>query len=156
MTDTDLLSQVIGTIDPGTKVLRGLYRSGRLLLALPTQKEAAMRALRLYQPQRLVARVLVAALRGLGHAGWQNRILPCLRISQAPTRSVQLLAADSAAEPVPGASDRRHHDPGTGADTPEQLAAAWAQVSDRSGEQVPASGAAQGGNEVTLAMAARR
>ena len=45
---------------------------------------------------------------------------------------------------------------GTGADTPEQLAAAWAQVSDRAGEQVPASGAAQGGNEVTLAMAARR
>lgn len=80
MTDSELLSQVIGTIDPGTKVLRGLYRSGRLLLALPTQKEAAMRALRLYQPQRLVARVLVAALRGLGHAGWQNRILPSLRI----------------------------------------------------------------------------
>ena len=45
---------------------------------------------------------------------------------------------------------------GTGADTPEQLAAAWAQVSDRNGEQVPASGAAQGGNEVTLALAARR
>ena len=45
---------------------------------------------------------------------------------------------------------------GTGADTPEQLAAAWAQVSDRDGEQVPASGAAQGGNEVTLALAARR
>jgi NAD(P)-dependent dehydrogenase (short-subunit alcohol dehydrogenase family) len=45
---------------------------------------------------------------------------------------------------------------GTGADTAEQLAAAWAQVSDRSGEQVPASGAAQGGNEVTLALAARR
>ena len=45
---------------------------------------------------------------------------------------------------------------GTGADTAEQLAAAWAQVSDRAGEQVPASGAAQGGNEVTLAMAARR
>lgn len=45
---------------------------------------------------------------------------------------------------------------GTGADTPEQLAAAWAQVSDRDGEQVPGSGAAQGGNEVTLAMAARR
>jgi len=45
---------------------------------------------------------------------------------------------------------------GTGADVPEQLAAAWAQVSDRQGEQVPASGAAQGGNEVTQAMAARR
>jgi hypothetical protein len=44
---------------------------------------------------------------------------------------------------------------GTSADTPEQLAAAWAQVSDRTGEQVPASGAAQGSNEVTKAFAAR-
>ena len=45
---------------------------------------------------------------------------------------------------------------GTAADTPEQLAAAWAQVSDRSGDQVPASGTAQGSNEVSLAVAARR
>ena len=45
---------------------------------------------------------------------------------------------------------------GTGADTPEQLAAAWAQVSDRNGEQVPGSGSAQGGNEVAKALAARR
>ncbi|WP_395699904.1 SDR family NAD(P)-dependent oxidoreductase [Aquabacterium sp.] len=39
-------------------------------------------------------------------------------------------------------------------DTPERLAAAWAQVSDRAGETVPASGAAQGTNEVGQAMAA--
>jgi len=45
---------------------------------------------------------------------------------------------------------------GTAADTPEQLAAAWARVSDRSGEQVPGSGAAQGTNEVAQALAARR
>ena len=45
---------------------------------------------------------------------------------------------------------------GSGADTPEQLAAAWARVADRNGDQVPASGAAQGHNEVTQALAARR
>jgi hypothetical protein len=45
---------------------------------------------------------------------------------------------------------------GTTPDTPERLAAAWDQVSDRSGSQVPASGAAQGGNEVTQALAAKR
>ena len=45
---------------------------------------------------------------------------------------------------------------GMGPDVPEQLAAAWAQVSERQGEQVPASGAAQGCNEVTQALAARR
>jgi NAD(P)-dependent dehydrogenase (short-subunit alcohol dehydrogenase family) len=45
---------------------------------------------------------------------------------------------------------------GLGPDVPEQLAAAWDRVSDRSGAQVPASGAAQGSNELTLALAARR
>ncbi len=45
---------------------------------------------------------------------------------------------------------------GVGPDVPEQLAAAWPRVSERQGEQVPGSGAAQGGNEVTQALAARR
>jgi NAD(P)-dependent dehydrogenase (short-subunit alcohol dehydrogenase family) len=42
---------------------------------------------------------------------------------------------------------------GIGADVPEQLAARLAQVIDRTGEQVPQSGAAQGTNEVSKAMA---
>ncbi len=45
---------------------------------------------------------------------------------------------------------------GNAPDTPERLAAAWSEVSDRTGEQVTASGAAQGSNEVGQAMAARR
>ena len=45
---------------------------------------------------------------------------------------------------------------GAAADSPEQLAAAWARVSDRQGDLVPASGAAQGSQEVKLALAARR
>ncbi|MBP6901932.1 MAG: SDR family NAD(P)-dependent oxidoreductase [Burkholderiaceae bacterium] len=45
---------------------------------------------------------------------------------------------------------------GVTADTPERLAAAWAQVAERSGEIVPASGSAQGSNEVGKALAARR
>ena len=44
---------------------------------------------------------------------------------------------------------------GSAADTPEQLAAAWAQVASRQGDQVPASGAAQGSNEIQRALAAR-
>jgi NAD(P)-dependent dehydrogenase (short-subunit alcohol dehydrogenase family) len=40
---------------------------------------------------------------------------------------------------------------GTGADAPEQLAARLAQVMERSGEIVPASGHAQGANEMRLA-----
>lgn len=45
---------------------------------------------------------------------------------------------------------------GQGDHVPEQLAAQLAQVLDRSGEQVPASGAAQGTLEVGKAMAAAR
>ena len=45
---------------------------------------------------------------------------------------------------------------GAAADTPEQLAAAWAQVSDRQGDAVPASGAAQGHSEIKQALAAQR
>ena len=45
---------------------------------------------------------------------------------------------------------------GVASDTPEQLAAAWAQVIDRQGDQVPASGNAQGSNEVGKALAAQR
>jgi len=44
---------------------------------------------------------------------------------------------------------------GLGDDTPERLAAAWPQVSDRTGEAVPMSGAAQGTNEMGQALAAR-
>ena len=44
---------------------------------------------------------------------------------------------------------------GIGPDAPEQLAARLAEVTDRTGEQVPQSGAAQGSNEVGKAMAAR-
>ncbi len=44
---------------------------------------------------------------------------------------------------------------GMGSDAPEQLAARLAEVVDRQGEQVPASGAAQGALEVQKAMAAR-
>lgn len=45
---------------------------------------------------------------------------------------------------------------GLGADVPEQLAARLAEVTDRTGELVPQSGAAQGTNEVGKALAARK
>ena len=45
---------------------------------------------------------------------------------------------------------------GIGDDVAERLAAAWADAADREGDSVPASGAAQGGNEIEQALAARR
>ena len=44
---------------------------------------------------------------------------------------------------------------GASADVPEQLAAHWAQVTDRQGEQVPGSGMAQGMAELQKALAAQ-
>jgi len=44
---------------------------------------------------------------------------------------------------------------GLGDTVPEQLAARLAEVTERAGEQVPQSGAAQGTNEITKALAAR-
>ena len=62
MTDLELLSRVSGIFDPSVKRMGGLRRGGRLLLALPDGKEAYSKALRLYQPQRPAARMMVAAL----------------------------------------------------------------------------------------------
>ena len=62
MTDPELLSRAVGIFDPNAKRIGGLRRGGRLLLALPDGKEAFARALRLYQPQRPAARMMVAAL----------------------------------------------------------------------------------------------
>ena len=45
---------------------------------------------------------------------------------------------------------------GSAADTPEQLAARLAEVTDRQGDQVPQSGGAQGTNEIGKAIAAQR
>lgn len=44
---------------------------------------------------------------------------------------------------------------GLGDDVPERLAAAWEQVADRSGEQVPANGSAQGTHEVAAVLGGR-
>ena len=46
--------------------------------------------------------------------------------------------------------------PGLTPDTPERLLAALPQMTSRAGETVPQSGAEQGTNEVTQALATRR
>ena len=81
MTDTELLGRVIAVIDPGTVVLHRLSRGGRMLLALPAAREAAARALRLYQPQRRLARGMVSALRGLMRFGLQGWLLPTVHVT---------------------------------------------------------------------------
>ncbi len=76
MTDLELLSSVLGTLDPGASPMSGLHRNGRLLLGIPAHHEAATRALGLYQPQRLAARALTAALRLLARWGLHSWLMP--------------------------------------------------------------------------------
>lgn len=84
MTDAELLSRVFGLLDPGAAGMHGLRRGGRLLLALPKTGEAAARALRLYQPQRRLARWMVAVLHGLARASLQGCLLPKLHLAGEP------------------------------------------------------------------------
>jgi len=84
MTDSELLSRVLGMFDPGAAALRGLRRGGRLLLGLPPDREAARRVLRLYQPQRGLARLAVALLRSAVAVGQHRMILSALRLTAEP------------------------------------------------------------------------
>ncbi|QTN32179.1 phosphotransferase [Akkermansiaceae bacterium] len=76
MTDHEVLVQVLSCIDPSASSLRLVRRNGRILLGLPAVKEPGARALGLYQPQRLLARGMVAAIRRLSRMGLQGFALP--------------------------------------------------------------------------------
>ncbi|MCX6875060.1 MAG: phosphotransferase [Verrucomicrobia bacterium] len=83
MTDTELVSRVIGVFDSGAVEMRGLTRGGRLLLGLPKDRLAAGKALRLYQPQRGMAR-LIAGMLGLGtRTGLHTYLLRRIRVGGA-------------------------------------------------------------------------
>ncbi|MDT7836082.1 SDR family NAD(P)-dependent oxidoreductase [Aquabacterium sp. OR-4] len=73
---------------------------------------------------------------------------------QAPTRAIACAGAGTYAAAHITLTPGQHL--GVSADTPERLAAAWAQINDQAGESVPGSGAEQGRNEVTQALSARR
>ena len=77
-----------------------------------------------------------------------------LASEDAPTRAIACAGAGTFAAANVTLTHGLHL--GLDGDTPERLAAAWARITDRSGDSVPASGAAQGQNEVAQAMAAQR
>jgi hypothetical protein len=85
MTDHELLSRVIACIDSPALDLRLVRRKGQVLLGLPADGEAAARALGLYQPQRSLARLMVAGLRGLASVGLHGSILPKIQPSGGST-----------------------------------------------------------------------
>ena len=79
MTDEEAIDWVCTLFEIRPGYWAKLVRNGCILLALPPTRLGALRALRLYQPQRAKARATVAALRigaGLGLHRW---LLPALR-----------------------------------------------------------------------------
>lgn len=92
MTDDELVARVLGVFDPGTHAMCGLMRGGRLLLSLPTKREAAGRALRLYQPQRRLARSVAALLNVCARVGWHGWLLSRLAFRGEPTAVSPCLA----------------------------------------------------------------
>ena len=81
MSDTDLLERVLGMLDPGARDMGVLRRGGRLLLCLPADRGAAARTLRLYQPQRFLARASVTMVDGLIRCGWHGTMLPKVSVA---------------------------------------------------------------------------
>ncbi len=73
--DRMIVGRVLAALDSSPTRWAGIRKNGRLLLALPADREAARRTLALYQPQRLPARILVALVRGVVSAGF-SRLLP--------------------------------------------------------------------------------
>ena len=77
-----------------------------------------------------------------------------LASADAPSRAIACAGAGTFAAAQVTMTHGMHL--GFDADTPERLAAAWAQVCDRKGDTVPANAGGQGTNEVTQAMASRK
>lgn len=80
MNDNELIARVVDVLDPSSKGWLGLRKGGRLLLALPMSKEAGLKALGLYQPQRLLAKGMVALLEILQKFGCAGFLLSKLKL----------------------------------------------------------------------------
>ena len=86
-----------------------------------------------------------------------DAVVPAMLVAvseQAPTRTI--FAAGAGTYEAAHVTLTKGVHLGLSPDTPERLAAALDQVTDRTGETVPQSGAEQGSNEVAQALAARR
>ena len=79
MTDLETIDEVFPLFEMRAGEWTTLHRNGRILLALPPGIRGALRALKLYQPQRFKARATITVLRlavGLGLHRW---LLPKVR-----------------------------------------------------------------------------
>jgi hypothetical protein len=79
MTDEETIDWVCTLFEIRPSDWITIHRNGRILLALPRGRRGALRALRLYQPQRIIARTTMAALGLAVNLGLHNWFLPRLR-----------------------------------------------------------------------------
>lgn len=80
-----IVERILALLPCGTSSWGMITRRGRLLLALPRDRSGALRGLKLYQPQRALARVFVSCLRLLTVLGL-HRLLP-----ECPQRAGRLV-----------------------------------------------------------------
>lgn len=84
LTDTETLERVVAAISSQGKNLALVRKQGRVLLALPTDRPAAMRTLELYQPQRMAAKSFVRVLKATIRFGCHRLILSRLTTTLGP------------------------------------------------------------------------
>lgn len=80
MTDQLTVARSLGALGVSSGRWSTVTRRGHLLLALPEGREVAARTLRLYQPQRGLARAVAWIVRRLVAAGLHRRVLPTLAL----------------------------------------------------------------------------
>lgn len=97
MTDDQAMRQVLGVIEPAAGVMGLVGKNGRMLMALPMDRGAAGRTLRLYQPQRRAAKAMVAVLRVAVATGIHRRVLPVLDV-----RAGRMALTPAMPEVIPG------------------------------------------------------
>lgn len=92
MNGRKLLVTVCGLLDPSAQQLATLHRNGRILLGLPRNPGAFAKALQLYQPQRLAAKLLVAAVGFMSRCRSHCFFLPVVKLGNRLQGSEPLLA----------------------------------------------------------------
>jgi len=76
MRESEVILKILAAVDPMCGGLSLVRRGGRTFMAIPGRRDAAMRVLRLYQPQRPLARGIAGILRWTAAAGLHGRLLP--------------------------------------------------------------------------------
>jgi hypothetical protein len=75
MTESEVILKVLAAVDPLCGGLSIVRRGGRTFMAIPGRRDAALRVLRLYQPQRPLARGVAGILRWTATAGLHECLL---------------------------------------------------------------------------------